>query len=146
MAQNYEKLQKIEREFDWLISRKRFEIEDSLRKPNGVLRTLRVKVWNTVSNQPRQQQQSSSSAAASSSEKKLDQTRQSSPGTDEDQPEKDNDQQDKEDENENKDDTGHDDLSKQAAGPGSTAPINFNAGEGVPKWTIHIEGHLIDVS
>ncbi|KNZ57523.1 hypothetical protein VP01_2137g1, partial [Puccinia sorghi] len=50
MAKNYERLQKIEHKFYWLISRKHFKIKDSLLKPNGVQNQLRIKFWNTVSN------------------------------------------------------------------------------------------------
>ncbi|KAH9472285.1 hypothetical protein MJO28_001865 [Puccinia striiformis f. sp. tritici] len=136
ISKQYEKLQKIEREFDWLISRKRFEIADTLRKPNGVPRTLRIKVWNTVENQAWQQQTSFSSA-----EKKT--TRQTS---DENPEENGDDQQEKGKEKGDRDDDdkGKENDDDEAQQPSKQTSINFNAGEGVPKWTLHIEGHLIE--
>ncbi|WAQ85821.1 hypothetical protein PtA15_6A450 [Puccinia triticina] len=145
IAKNYEKLQKIEREFDWLISRKRFEIEDSLRRPHGVQRRLRIKVWNTVANQPWQLE---STGTENKSE-----TRPSSDegGEDEEadakekESKKDGQEQKEgeEDQEERKEDNDQDDADQQPKQPAAPA-INFNAGEGVPKWTLHIEGHLID--
>ncbi|MBW0476182.1 hypothetical protein O181_015897 [Austropuccinia psidii MF-1] len=92
IAKNYERLQKIEQEIDWTISRKRIELDDNLRKPNSVRRKLRVKVWNTVENQSWQI------------------------GT-------------KDDENQDSTDS-------------SVLP-NFTNGQGIPKWTLHLQGHLL---
>ncbi|KNZ47498.1 hypothetical protein VP01_6357g1, partial [Puccinia sorghi] len=52
MAKNYKRLQKIEHKFYWLISRKHFKIKYSLLK---VQHQLRIKFWNTFSNQAWQQ-------------------------------------------------------------------------------------------
>ncbi|EGF98764.1 uncharacterized protein MELLADRAFT_40651, partial [Melampsora larici-populina 98AG31] len=98
-SDQFNKLQSIEEKIDWTISRKRLELEDSLKKTLAVKRRMRIKVWNTVDGQ--------------SWQKGLGDL-------------------------ENK----KEELEKE---PETEINMLSNI-EAVPKWTLHIEGMLLEVT
>ncbi|CAH7688390.1 putative chromatin remodeling-related protein [Phakopsora pachyrhizi] len=120
LSRSYNRLQKIEQELDWTISRKRLELEDSLKRPMGIRRILRLKVWNDAENQAWQRNKSEEGRSEDGEEvtKAEDRREEEGGGDRESEAERDG------EESEN---------------------INFTTGEGVPRWTLHVEGRLLNI-
>lgn len=117
LASAYGSLQAAERKLDWNVGRKKVELKEAIDHGQTVKRTLRVKLWNTVSGQKWQQ------------------------------PARPDAEEEKEEEEQ-----------KEGGIPGlgmangeakvkdeAVEGLDFGTGEGVPRWTFHIEGHLLKV-
>lgn len=110
----YNDLQRMERNLDWTLARKRAELMDSMGKPPRVKRTLRIFLSNTCANQPFQV------------EEKQQQKK----------------QKDADDAANDADDADDDDqlpTSTAEAGHAASAPPTD-----APSWTMRIEGRLLD--
>ncbi|KAH9812389.1 hypothetical protein DFH28DRAFT_398923 [Melampsora americana] len=134
----------MEEKLDWTISRKRLELEDSLKKTLSVKRTMRIKIWNSVEGQSWQKVSSQNQQEEEVVEVKDKEVIEA-----DQEKEKDGDGENKKGGEEGGEDkgeeTGETDQEKIEQKEKENKEINTESSIGaVPKWTLHIEGALLD--
>lgn len=153
LAESYAALQKVERKLDWTVSRKRTELREAIESGQTVKRTLRLKIWNTVKGQKWQQPKPASDDAkeAVSAEEGAE----AKEGESEAPKEGESTKGGAEAEAEKKDGDAEGGIpglgqnrtdAQSEAIKADAAKVNFTTGEGVPQWTLNIEGHLLEAS
>lgn len=151
----FDRLQSMEEKIDWTISRKRLELEDSLKKTLSVKRTMRIKIWNSVEGQswqkpaqePQQQQQQEEEG-----EKDKEVTEEAKEKDEEkveggEEGPKKGAEEGAEGGDDKGEEAGESNREKIEQKEKETKEINMSSSiEAVPKWTLHIEGMLLDHS